>query len=410
MRLFRKFKELGPGILVTAAFIGPGTITACTLSGAGYGYTLLWGLTFSIFATIVLQELAARLGVITRMGLGEAIRQQFNNKALRFGAIALVLSAILVGNAAYETGNILGAALSLQEITGINGFSIGDFHLNIWGPIIGIVAYLLLELGTYKSLERFIIALVILMSLAFITTAFVVKPDILAILKGMFSPTIPSGAIIFVIGLIGTTVVPYNLFLHASVVQERFKGASDLNKARTDLITSVILGGVISMSIVITSAQAFYGTGISIKGAGDLASQLQPLLGNWARVFMSLGLFAAGISSAITAPLAAAFATSGILGWNASMKSKRFKMVWRIILLIGILFSMLGYSPIQAILFAQFANGILLPFIAIFLVIVMNNKKLLSVNTNSTFQNILAFIVVLVTIVLGFKSIFTLLH
>jgi len=409
MQFFQKLKDLGPGVLVTAAFIGPGTITTCTLAGANYGYVLLWGLTFSILATIILQEKAARLGLVTRMGLGEAVRQQFANPAMQYLAIALVLSAILVGNAAYETGNILGAALSLEELSGVSSIQIGNLDLKIWGPVIGLLAWLILELGSYKSLEKFIIALVILMSLTFITTAFFIQPDLWAILKGMFVPAIPEGSFVFVMGLIGTTVVPYNLFLHASVVQERWKSASDLGKARTDLSTAVILGGLISMSIVITAAMTFHGHAVSITGAGDLAEQLEPLLGNWARIFMSLGLFAAGISSAITAPLAAAYATSGILGWKAGFGELRFKLVWRTVLLIGIVFSLLGYKPIQAILFAQIANGLLLPFIAIFLVIVMNNKKLLSVHANNRWQNIAAIIVVLVAIALGLKSIVSLL-
>ena len=409
MRFFQKLKDLGPGVLVTAAFIGPGTITTCTLAGANYGYALLWGLTFSILATIVLQEKAARLGLVTRMGLGEAVRQQFANPAMQFFAIALVLSAILIGNAAYETGNILGAALSLEELSGLSTIQISTFSLKIWGPVIGIVAWAILEFGSYKSLEKFIIGLVILMSLTFITTAFIIKPDLAAILKAMFVPSVPQGSFVFLMGLIGTTVVPYNLFLHASVVQERWKSASDLGKARTDLSTAIVLGGLISMSIVITATMAFYGRAVSIKGAGDLAEQLQPLLGNWARIFMSVGLFAAGISSAITAPLAAACATSGILGWKSGFGDRRFKLVWRSVLLIGIVFSLLGYKPIQAILFAQFANGLLLPFIAIFLVIIMNNKKLLTVYANNRWQNLAALVVVLVAIALGLKSIISLL-
>lgn len=405
MKFKEKLKNLGPGILVTAAFIGPGTITTCTLTGAGFGYTLLWGLVFSVVATIILQEMTARLGIIGQKGLGEALRQQFRNPFLKAIAIILVLSAILIGNAAYETGNILGASLGMIEISQVSIINIWGFELQIWGPVIGIIAFALLILGSYKSLERILIALVLLMSVAFISTTIIIGPKLLPILKGMFIPSLPDGSILMLIGLIGTTVVPYNLFLHASVVQEKWKNKSDLSTARTDLLYSVILGGLVSMSVVITAAVAFYGTNTEIRGASDLASQLKPLLGNWAGIIMSIGLFSAGISSAITAPLAAAYATSGILGWKADLKSWRFKAVWMIILFIGIIFSATGFSPIQAIMFAQVANGILLPVIAVYLLIIMNSKKLLSGYTNNLIQNIIGSAVVLIMIGLGIKSI-----
>ena len=207
------------------------------------------------------------------------------------------------------------------------------------------------------------------------------------------------------IGLIGTTVVPYNLFLHASVVREKWTRKEDLSTARTDLIYSVVLGGMISMSIVITAAVAFYGTDTEIKGASDLASQLKPLLGDWAGIIMSVGLFAAGISSAITAPLAAAYATAGILGWKVDLKSFKFKAVWMVILFIGIVFSAIGFSPIKAIVFAQIANGILLPVIAVYLLIIMNSKNVLGNYRNKLLQNIIGAIVVCIMIGLGLKSI-----
>ncbi len=406
MSLKNRFKGIGPGILITAAFIGPGTITTCTLSGAGFGYALLWGLVFSVFATIILQEMTARLGIVGKRGLGEALRGEFKRPLPRLIAIFLVLSAIVIGNAAYETGNILGASLGMIELSGVSKINFFTLELSIWGPIIGIIAFLLLIFGTYKSLERILITLVLLMSVSFITTAIIIGPELQAVFKGMFVPQIPTGSLYMLIGLIGTTVVPYNLFLHASTVQEKWKAEKDLSTARYDLFFSVIWGGLISMSIVITAATAFYGSNAEIKGASDLASQLKPLLGNWAGIFMSVGLFAAGISSAITAPLAAAYAASGILGWKIDLKSMRFKAVWMVILLIGIVFSAIGFSPIQAIVFAQFANGVLLPVIAVYLLIIMNNRKVLGDFINKPVQNVMGILVVLIMIGLGIKSIF----
>ena len=174
MSFLKRLKTLGPGLLITAAFIGPGTITTCTLSGAGFGYALLWGLTFSVIATIILQEMSARLGIVGRLGLGEALRQQFSNSFAKILAVLLVLSAIFIGNAAYETGNILGASLGLTEITKMAGIHLQNaWFLRIWALIIGLTAFIVLLLGSYKYLERILIFLVMIMSISFIATMFI---------------------------------------------------------------------------------------------------------------------------------------------------------------------------------------------------------------------------------------------
>jgi manganese transport protein len=401
----RKFFKFGPGALVTAAFIGPGTITTCSLAGASFGYALLWGMVFSTIATIVLQEMSARLGIITHSGLGEALRKQFNSPIPKIVTAILVISAIGIGNAAFETGNVIGASLGVQSLIGST-----DGSIKILALVIGILSFILLYIGNYKLIERVLIALVILMSLTFLTTAVIVSPQIPEMLKGMFIPTIPNGSLLALVGLIGTTVVPYNLFLHASAVQERWKDPKDISEARLDITVSVILGGLISMAIVVTSAVAFFGTKNSILNASDLGLQLEPLLGSWAKYCIGLGLFAAGISSAITAPLAAAYATTGILGWNKDLKSFRFRLIWIFILLVGTIFSVIGLKPLEAIVFAQAANGILLPIIAFYLLWVMNSHKIMGTSVNSKLSNILGIIVVLVALILGLRSLLQVFH
>ncbi|MDX2415255.1 MAG: divalent metal cation transporter, partial [Bacteroidales bacterium] len=182
-----------------------------------------------------------------------------------------------------------------------------------------------------------------------------------------------------------------------------------LTLVRSDSLISIGAGGLISMAIVITSAAAFYGKEINITGASDMANQLGPLLGKSSSVILSAGLLSAGISSAITAPLAAAYATSEILGWKTAMKSTKFRMIWIIVLLSGTIFSAIGFKPVNAIFVAQITNGILLPFIAIFLLKVMNSKNLLGDMKNGKISNTLGIIVVLVSIGLGIKSIITVL-
>ena len=396
------FKNIGPGPLVAAAFIGPGTVTLCTIAGANFGYVLLWAMVLSIVATIVLQEMAARLGVISQKGLSQVIREEIRNPLLRNFAIILVISAIVVGNAAYEAGNISGGVLGLQTILGNTYVDILGFRLETMALLIGLSAFILLYIGNYKVLERVLVALVIFMSLAFVTTAVITKPNVIEIFRGAFIPSTPNKSILTVIGLIGTTVVPYNLFLHASLAKTKWKHKADLSFARKDTIIAVILGGLVSMCIII-SASAIQGQ--SLNNATDLAKGLEPLFGSYAKYFLSIGLFAAGITSAITAPLAAAFVASGCLGWEYNLKSTKFRVVWIFILALGIIFASVGFKSIEVIKFAQVANGLLLPVIAGFLLWVMNKTEVLGKYKNSLIQNILGFVVVLIAIFLGAKGI-----
>jgi len=397
--LLKKLKSLGPAILVTSAFIGPGTVTICSIAGAEFGFTLLWAMLFSIAATIVLQEMCARLGVITGLGLGQTLRQQLSTPLLKWLGVLLVVSAILIGNGAYEAGNISGASLGINTI-----FSNSSSNSSLWVIIIGVVALALLVSGSYKWIERTMIVLVLLMSLVFVITAVLVAPPLIEVFSG-FVPSLPDQSTLLVIGLIGTTVVPYNLFLHSSAVTERWKGPEYLAEARLDTWASITIGGLISISIVITSAMAAMNTNGEIGSAVALAKQLEPLLGSWAKYFMGAGLFAAGISSSITAPLAAGYATSGILGIPSKPSDTRFKLVSISVLLLGIMASLTGFRPIEVIRFAQVANGLLLPVTAFFLIWVMNKPEVLGSHQNNLKQNILGVTIVIITVVLGLKSI-----
>jgi len=395
-------KNIGPGPLVAAAFIGPGTVTLCTIAGVSFGFALLWALLFSLFATIVLQEMAARIGVISGKGLAELMRNEIKSPIFRTIVIVLMLSAIVVGNAAYEAGNISGGVLGLEVLVGKPTLSIGSFSLKLLSLVIGILAFLLLYIGNYKILERVLISLVIIMSLSFLIAACITKPNVLNILKGLFQFETPKGSLFTIIGLIGTTVVPYNLFLHASLSKEKWHNKSDLKFARKDTILAVSMGCIVSMCIIITATSV---TSTEVKSAVDLAKGLEPLYGSFSKYFLSIGLFSAGITSAITAPLAAAYVASGCLGWGGNLKSIKFRSVWVFILILGVLFSSLNIKSIEIIKFAQVANGLLLPITATFLIWLMNKSNILGKYVNSKLQNSLGIIVVGVTFFLGIKSI-----
>lgn len=388
----------GPGMLVTAAFIGPGTVTSCTLAGAQFGYALIWALVFATLATVILQNLSARVALVRQQGLGEAIMQALPSPALKWAAAALLAGALVMGNAAYEAGNVSGAALGLDALLG------GDFGLPL-PTVIGALSIGLLATGNPKWLEKFLIGLVILMSLSFLIALAVTRPDMGAFLAGLV-PALPDGSLLTAMALIGTTVVPYNLFLHAASVRGRWHGQDDLDEASTESALSIGLGGLVSIAILATAAAALLGSGAMIEDAVGMAKQIEPLYGSLARQALGLGLLGAGLTSALTAPMATGYIVREL--WpgadeSASVKRQRWTMV--AIALIGTIIASAGIKPVQIIMLAQVANGLLLPVVAAFLVWVAQDKKLMGEYAISAGHRIAAWAVLAICFGLGIRLI-----
>ena len=394
----RWFRDIGPGVLIAAAFIGPGTVTLCTIAGASFGYSLIWAIILSILSTIVLQEMSLRIGLITKMNLAQVIRINIKSKFLNRLLLILIISSILIGNAAYEAGNITGASLGISAI--LNSQSINYIPI-----FIGLIAFIVLYQGDYKVLERSLIFLVLIMSISFFITAIITRPDINELINGVITPKIDSNNLTIILGLIGTTVVPYNLFLHSSLVSEKWNSINKLKVARFESFFSILIGGLVSLSIIITAASV---NNKDVNGVIDLAKGLEPLYGNFAIYFLGIGLFASGITSSITAPLAAAYVAKSCFGWQDSLKSRKFRAIWIIILIIGVLVSMVKINPIEIIKFAQFSNSLLLPIIAIILLWLINNKNIISNEYSYRYQNIFGFLIVIISIILGTKGLISL--
>ena len=388
MKRFR----FGPGLLVTAAFIGPGTIVTASRAGAGYGVTLLWAVLFSVAATVILQDMAARVGLAGRRGLAEAIRDSLDNRWIRVGALSLITVTILVGNAAFQTGNLIGASLGLSLLSGLPQEALA--------LVVGGLAAGLLLTGTYQTIQNALVCLVGLMSIVFCAVAGLNAPDIGDLIAGVLIPRLPPGSLLTVLALIGTTFVSYNLFLHASTVLERWPDASrndeNIRESRRDTVFSVVLGGLITAAVVV-AASPLIGQGADAANAAAVAERLEPLLGRAAPVFFGLGLFAAGLTSAITAPLAAAYAAGGALGWPPDLRSGRFRLLWGFVLATGVFCAVaLGGSPYYVILLAQAGNGLVLPLTLILLLMVVNKTRIMGTHRNSRLTNVLGVIVVLV--------------
>jgi len=391
-----KKSAFGPGFLVAAAFIGPGTVTSCSLAGAQFGYVLIFALIFAIATTLILQEMTGRLSLGSGYDLGQSLREFPQNQVIKILVVILTLSSITFGCAAYEAGNLVGGALGLEMVSPISK--------KIWVLMISLVAAFVLSRKKYRIVEKFLIFLVFFMSLSFLITLILVKPDLLSIFKGMI-PSFPDKSLFLALALVGTTVVPYNLFLHSSTVKEKWKKKEDLRDVKKDLIASIGLGGLISVSIVVTSAVAFYEKGITLESGAQMAQQLKPLFGSFTNLLFGMGLFAAGLSSAITAPYAAAFASSGILGWKEGHNSGKFRAVWMGVIGTGLFVSLFDFNPLAIIVFAQVANGLVLPVASIFLLVILNNRQKMKELANTPVQNIVGGLVILLVCFLGIWNI-----
>lgn len=399
--LKRFLKNIGPGPLVAAAFIGPGTVTLCTLVGVAFGFQLLWAIILSIGAAIVLQGMAVRIGIIGRKSIIGVIREEIELPWARNFVLILIFGAIMIGNTAYEAGNISGAALGLETLIGSFSFESSVLNLKLYPILIGLIAATLLWIGKYKILERSLIFLVVIMSLSFLVTAVATRPSLAQIFSGLFRFSIPESSLLSIIGLVGTTIVPYNLFLHTELVREKWSSKADLPFAIKDMLIALTLGGLISMSIIITAAGV---EATTINNAADLALGLAPIFGEGAKYLLSIGLFAAGITSSITAPLGAAYVVCGCFGWSTDLTSRSFRRSWAIVILFGMLLASTGLKFILIIQFAQIANGILLPIIAAILLWIMNKASWLGKSKNNWHQNLFGLLIVIISLFLSVRT------
>jgi len=404
--VLKKIKNIGPGLIITSAFIGPGTVTLCSLSGIEFGYSLIWCVIFSIIATCYLQELSSRLGIISRKGLSDVLKENKNHIIKKSSYILIVLS-LLIGNTAYESGNISGTVMGLETFLGSGIIHNSSASINIYPILIGIILVGIILVGSYNVFEKLLVGLVFIMSITFIITAILSKPSLSDLISGL-KPSVDKTNYLYVIGLIGTTVVPYNLFLHSYIAKKKWKTIEDYKLSIPDTIISILIGGIISISIIITAASNNHlVNGSNIKNAIDLGGQLTPYLGDFSKYFISIGLFSAGITSSITAPIATSYALSGIFNYKAEWKDKNFKIVAILIILFGIIFSSINYSPIIIIKLAQFINGLFLPLISIFLLWAINQKKIMGNYINSIGYNLLGIVIIMVSILIGLKSLIT---
>lgn len=358
--------------VISAAFIGPGTLATASAAGASYGVQLVWALVFSTLACIVLQEMAARITIVS----GKHITQILAGRKI----MAVIGGSVIIGCAAYEAGNILGALSGLKQLIPM---------ADLLGVIIlGILCLLILALGNVQQVTKSLGTMVAVMGVLVCLVA--LQLDFSQWKIQEITPSIPSGSGWIVIGLIGTTIVPYNLFLGSGI-----SNGQDLKGMRFGLVISVLFGGIISIAILLVGTE-MSGTVSFVKLTEVVGSHL----GAWAGAAMAIGLLVAGFTSSVTAPLAA-----GVIAKDIFKHQKAYSYGWLSVLAAGLIFGVLNIKPIPIIILAQGLNGTVLPLVAVFLVVQANNSTLLKGQVNPWWLNVMAFIIIDLVMIIGLSNI-----
>ena len=379
--------RIGPGAMVAAAFIGPGTITTASVAGATTGITLIWAIVFSVLATVLLQELAVRSALTTDRDLASLIKGFGAGRWWGTPLLLLIILAVGVGNAAYQSGNLSGAGIGLSTALGIDSA--------IVVLLCAIAAAILIVINRYRWLERILVALVAMMGVLFSALAILLAPLLSVQSEGRLLPDFSSTNLTLVLALIGTTVVPYNLFLHATAARQRWQGCSvgvALSGARWESCVAIFFGGVTTVAIVVVAAALVPGT-TDQSPLNAVISAIEVQLPGWGAIVLGIGLFAAGLTSAIAAPVAAGWTICGAMGWSVDPDSSSFKIVALTVVLIGSFFALVTTRPAALIVTAQVTNALLLPLIALVLMMVANSALLPSGYRNSVMLNTLAALV-----------------
>lgn len=393
MNLLIFLSILGPGIITGSVDNDAGGITTYSVAGATYGYKLLWTLIPSFIVLIVIQEMNARMGVVTGKGLADLIRENFGVKVTFFIFLGLLIADI--GNTATEFAGVAGS----MEIFGISKYIIV--------PLVAIGIWLLIVKGNYKIAEKvFLLFSVFLLS--YIVSALMSKPDWKNITLALVTPTIETKPdyLSMVIGIIGTTIAPWMQFYMQSSVIEKGIKLEDYKYTVWDVIIGCIATVTVAFFIIVACASTLHVNGIKIEEAKDAAMALKPLAGALASWVFAFGLFIASVFSAAILPVATSFYVCEAFGFEAGIDKKleeapQFYTLFTAIMIIAVAIILLPHAPLIAItIWTQVLNGILLPVVLISMMLLVNNREIMGKYVNNPVKNAIGWITTIVLITL----------
>jgi len=385
---------LGPGIITGSVDNDAGGITTYSVAGAVYGYNLLWTLIPSFIVLIVIQEMNARMGIVTGKGLADLIRENAGVKVTFFIFIGLLVADI--GNTTTEFAGVAGS----MEVFGVSKY--------ISVPIVGIMVWVLVVKGTYQIAER-IFLIFSLSLLMYVVAAIMGKPHWGEIGHAMVHPDLKvnSQSLAMVIGIIGTTIAPWMQFYMQSSVIEKGLTMKNYKYSLIDIVVGCIATVVVAFFIIVACASSLHTNGVQINEAKDAALALKPLAGELSSQLFAFGLFVASIFSATILPLATAFYVCEAFGFEAGIdkkwdEAKEFYILYTGILIFSVLIILVPNAPLIAIsLWSQVINGMLLPVVLICMILLVNNKKIMGKYVNKPLNNIIGWGTITILIVLS---------
>lgn len=413
LRAFRRRKILlflaimGPGIITASVDNDAGGIATYSLNGADYGYGMLWVLFLVTAALVVIQEMSARMGVVTGKGLADLIREQFGVRIT-----LLIMFLLVLTNLANTNSNFAGVAASL-EIFGVSKY------LSV--PVVAFFIWYLVLKGTYKIVER-VFLFASLVYLSYIVSAYLAHPPWGEVVKATLSPDFSplwrgnSGYILMIIALVGTTIAPWMQFYIQSSIVDKGVRIKAYKYTRWDVILGCMVTDIVAFCIIVACAATLYANGIQIQDAKDAALALRPLAGEYCSLLFAVGLFNASAFSAAIVPLSTAYAVCEALGWETGInrtfrEAPQFFGLYTAFIVLGAGLILIPKAPLLLIMYlSQAMNGLLLPFILIFMLIIINRREVMGNYTNSKFFNVIAWgtVVLLIacSVLLLFTSIF----
>jgi NRAMP (natural resistance-associated macrophage protein)-like metal ion transporter len=387
------FAILGPGIITGSVDNDAGGITVYSVAGATYGYGLIWTLIPSFIVLVVIQEMNARMGIVTGKGLSDLIRENAGLKLTFFIFIGLLLSNI--GNTTTEFAGVAGS----MEIFGVSKY--------ISVPAVALMVWFLVVKGTYKIAERiFLIFSVSLLS--YVVSALMSKPHWEEIGSSIIHPQLEMNtqSLAMVIALVGTTIAPWMQFYMQSTVIEKGLKMKNFKYTLIDITVGCVVTVVVAFFIMVACGSTLHPIGMVINEAKDAALALKPLAGKLASQVFAFGLFVASVFSATILPLATAFYVSEAFGFEAGIdkkwdEAKEFYTLYTGILIISAIIILIPNAPlIQISIWSQVINGVLLPVVLVSMILLINNKKIMGIYVNKPLQNVIGWtaVVVLVTL------------
>jgi Mn2+/Fe2+ NRAMP family transporter len=378
---------IGPGIITANVDNDAGGIATYSLAGAHYGYTLLWSLLPITLLLIMVQEMVARMGVVTGKGLSDLIREEFGVRTT-----LLMMLALLVTNLGNTMAEFAGLAASL-EIFGISKY------LSV--PIGGFLVWWLVVKGSYRIVEKIFLAACVIYT-SYVISGFMAKPD----WKGVFTETVwPSfhwgrDYLMMLIGIVGTTIAPWMQFYQQSAVVEKGIPIEQYRLVRLDVIVGCFFAVIVAFFIVISCGATLYIHRIEIRTAEDAAVALAPLAGKYASGLFALGLANASLFAASILPLSTAFYICEAMGWEAGVnktfkEAPQFMWLYTGMIVIGGAIILIPKVPLILImLLSQVLNGVLLPFVLIFILILINKEKIMGRHVNGRLYNGISWVAV----------------